>query len=283
MCQCVARSDCTVEVESFVYNMDPGACFPAFHGGTIRDTKALTHDVNSFSVELAQPADFDAGQFVTMQVPSVGGYRGYSMVNFERATSQLDFVIKKKPGGGCSEWLFKGGADGARVDLFGPLGTATFYPTLGKNILCIAGGSGVAGMMSILERARQERYFEQFNGYVFFGVRTYDDAFYLAELGKLASEFPDRLHVTIALSTRRLPLRHRWRTPLSGSIMDSCTKWRADTCRASTRTSALTWLDRLHLSMLRFACCCCKRSCPPTTSAMTNSVDADAKALRMPA
>ena len=34
-------------------------------------------------------------------------------------------------------------------------------------------------MMSILARARQERYFDQFNGYVFFGVRTYDDAFYL--------------------------------------------------------------------------------------------------------
>ena len=205
MCQCVARSDCTVEVANFVYNMDPGACFPAFHGGTIRYTKALTHDVNSFSVELAQPTDFDAGQFVTMQVPGVAGYRGYSMVNFERATSQLDFVIKKKSGGGCSEWLFKGGADGAHVDLFGPLGTATFYPTLGKNILCIAGGSGVAGMMSILERARQERYFEQFNGYVFFGVRTYDDAFYLAELGKLAREFPDRLHVTIALSDETAP------------------------------------------------------------------------------
>ena len=91
MCQCVARSDCTVEVANFVYNMDPGACFPAFHGGTIRDTKALTHDVNSFSVELAQPTDFDAGQFVTMQVPGVAGYRGYSMVNFERATITARF------------------------------------------------------------------------------------------------------------------------------------------------------------------------------------------------
>ena len=68
--------------------------------------------------------------------------------------------------------------------LFGPLGTATFHPNLGKNILCIAGGSGIAGMMSILARARQERYFEQFNGDVFFGVRTYDDAFYLAELAE---------------------------------------------------------------------------------------------------
>src|SRR5260370_6250350 len=127
------------------------------------------------------------------------------MVNFERATTRLDFVIKKKPGGGASEWLFKGGAIGAQVELFGPLGAATFYPNLGKNILCIAGGSGIAGMMSILARARQERYFDQFDGHVFFGVRTYKDAFYLAELSQLAREFPDRLRVTIALSDEAVP------------------------------------------------------------------------------
>ncbi len=52
-----------------------------------------------------------------------------------------------------SEWFFGGPIAGARVDLFGPLGAATFHPDLGKNLLCIAGGSGIAGMMSILSRA----------------------------------------------------------------------------------------------------------------------------------
>jgi toluene monooxygenase electron transfer component len=205
MCQCAARNDCTVEVANFVYNMDPGACVPAFRSGTLKDTRVLARDIIGFSVELAVPADFDAGQFVAMQVPGVPGYRGYSMVNFERATTRLDFVIKRKPGGGCSEWLFKGDADGARVELFGPLGAATFYPNLGKNILCIAGGSGIAGMMSILSRAHQEHYFDQFHGYLFFGVRTYLDGFYLDELSQLAREFPERLHVTIAFSDEAVP------------------------------------------------------------------------------
>jgi toluene monooxygenase electron transfer component len=205
MCQCVARSDCTVEVAAFVHSMEPGACIPAFRTGTIKSTKMLTHDVVSLTVELDQPADFDAGQFVAMQVPGVPGYRGYSMVNFERATSRFDFVIKRKPGGGASEWLFKGGATGTRVELFGPLGSATFHPHHAKNILCIAGGSGIAGMMSILAHAREARYFDQHDGHVFFGVRTYADGFFLAELSQLASEFPDRLHVTIALSDEPVP------------------------------------------------------------------------------
>ena len=216
MCQCAPRNDCTVEVANFVYNTDPGACVPAFRDGTIRDTKALTRDVNSFSVELARAADFDAGQFVAMQVPGVPGYRGYSMVNFERATTRLDFVIKKKPGGGASEWLFRGDVDGAHVELFGPLGVATFLPNLGKDILCIAGGSGIAGMMSILARARQAHYFERFNCHVFFGVRTFVDGFYLAELSQLAREFPDRLRVTIALSDEAVPAEARDAYPALG-------------------------------------------------------------------
>jgi toluene monooxygenase electron transfer component len=205
MCQCVAKNDCAIEVASFVYNMDPGACVPAFGRGTVKNVKTLTRDVISLSIELAAPCDFDAGQFVTVQVPGVPGYRGYSMVNFERATKRLDFVVKNKPGGGASDWLFKGGADGQQVEWFGPLGAATFFPNLGKNILCIAGGSGIAGMMAILSRARQEHYFDQYSGYVFFGVRTYRDAFYLDELSQLVREFPGRLEVTVALSDEDVP------------------------------------------------------------------------------
>lgn len=205
MCQCVAKNDCAVEVANFVYHMDPGACASAFGRGAIKNVKTLTHDVISFSIELEAPRDFDAGQFVAVQVPGVPGFRGYSMVNFERGARRLDFVVKKKPSGGASEWLFKGGIDGQPVELFGPLGVATFYPNLGKNILCIAGGSGIAGMMSILSRASQEHYFDQYCGYVFFGVRTYRDAFYLDELVQLAREFPHKLQVTVVLSDENVP------------------------------------------------------------------------------
>jgi toluene monooxygenase electron transfer component len=205
MCQVAPRRDCSVEVASFVYNMDPGACVPAWCNGTIARARLLTRDVIAFSVELAARRDFDAGQFMVMQVPGVPGYRGYSMVNFERGAKRLDFAVKKKPQGGASEWLFGGDIEGKQVQLFGPLGSATFFPNLGKNILCIAGGSGIAGMMSILERACQEHYFDQYSGDVFFGVRTMDDAFYLDELSRCRNEFPEKLRVTVALSDGSVP------------------------------------------------------------------------------
>ena len=90
------------------------------------------------------------------------------------------------PAAAFSEWLFDANRDGARLDVFGPLGKATFDPALGKNLLCIAGGSGLAGMMSILARAAEANYFERHKVWVFFGIRTMRDAFFLKELAGFA-------------------------------------------------------------------------------------------------
>jgi toluene monooxygenase electron transfer component len=207
MCQCAAAGDVTAEVASFVYAADSGACPAAGAVGVVSGARALTQDVMAFEIELDRPIDFDAGQFMAVTMPGIPGCRGYSMVNFDRRTRKLGFVVKKKPGGGVSEWLFAADRCASKVELFGPLGKATFHPSLAKHLLCIAGGSGIAGMMAILARACEERYFAQFRGDVFFGVRTMPDAFYLAELAAFRREFPENLAITVALSDEDVPER----------------------------------------------------------------------------
>jgi toluene monooxygenase electron transfer component len=200
MCQCAAQSDVSIEVASFVYPVDPDACRVGALGGTVGKVRALTHDVSALDVKLDRPCEFEAGQFMAVNAPGVRGMRGYSMVNFERAAKRLEFVVKKKPGGGFSEWLSSDKAAGARLELIGPLGKATFHPSLGKNILCIAGGSGIAGMMSILARADAANYFDRHKVWVFFGVRTLRDAFFLKEL----AAYP-KAEITVALSEEDPP------------------------------------------------------------------------------
>lgn len=200
MCQCAAAGDLAVEVTGFVETLDPAVCVPQACGGRIAAIRALTHDVAELDIALAQPVDFDAGQFMLVRVDGIAGSRGWSMVNYERGATRLRFVVKNKPGGALSAWLFSGDRSGTAVELFGPLGRATFYPDLGKNLLCIAGGSGIAGMMSILERAAGADYFQRHDGHVFFGVRTMRDAFYLREFEALRKRCGDRLSVVIALS-----------------------------------------------------------------------------------
>jgi toluene monooxygenase electron transfer component len=200
MCQCAAEEALTLEVSKFVYGMEPGACVPETCAGTVRNARRLTHDVIGFALEFERPRDFDAGQFVLLAPAGRPGYRAYSMCNFERGGRQLELVVKRKPAGGFSEWLFGADRDGARLETFGPLGKATFDPALGKNVLCIAGGSGIAGMMSILSRATRSRYFDHYRGWLFFGVCSMRDAFFLEELSQYVRRFSGKLEIVIALS-----------------------------------------------------------------------------------
>jgi toluene monooxygenase electron transfer component len=200
MCQCSPQGDVSIEVASFVYPADPGAYRVAPLAGTVSAVRPLTHDVSAVEVALDAPCEFDAGQFMAVSAPGVPGMRGYSMVNCDHPAKRLEFVVKKKPGGGFSEWLFSDKARGARLAMVGPLGKATFHPGMAKNVLCIAGGSGIAGMMSILGRAAAARYFDRHDVYVYFGVRGMRDAFFLEEL----SAYP-QAEITVALSDEDVP------------------------------------------------------------------------------
>ncbi len=200
MCQCTATSDLSLEVTAFVEAFDPAVCVPAAVKGRIHAMTLLTHDVVEIDIALDAPMDFDAGQFVLVRVPGIEGSRGWSMVNHAHAATMLRFVVKRKPSGRLSDWLFTEPRIGVPVELFGPLGSATFYPDIAKNIVCIAGGSGIAGMMSILERAVAAQHFTRFDGDIFFGVRTMKDAFYLEELSAQKARGGDRLNITVVLS-----------------------------------------------------------------------------------
>jgi toluene monooxygenase electron transfer component len=203
MCQCTAETDLTLQVPKFINSMDSGA--PQSRSGIVGNARMLTHDVMAFDIELDAPCDFDAGQFMVLAAPGLAGYRGYSMTNFEAGARRLGFIVKKKSGGAFSDWLFGGERNGARLEGFGPLGKSTFDPSLGKNVLCIAGGSGLAGMMSILSRAASAGYFERYKVRVFFGIRTMRDAFFLKEL----SAYP-KADITVALSEQDVPESNDW-------------------------------------------------------------------------
>ena len=201
MCQALPGGDCELEIaRGAVERMPAGTCVPVHVGGVIRRWTPLTHDVAAFDVELEHPVDFEAGQFMVMTVAGISGGRAYSMVNDERRTRRLAFVVKAKPGGRFSERFFGVGVEGAPVTLFGPLGHATFDPEMDKELLCIAGGSGIAGMMSILARACRGGYFTRHRGELFFGVRTARDLFFVDELAAFRATAPDALRVTLALS-----------------------------------------------------------------------------------
>jgi toluene monooxygenase electron transfer component len=197
MCQTRARSDCVIKVSS---EIGVSESHPAPRRGVIRNIRELTNDVVRFDIDLSRPMSFLAGQFVVIESPNVTGARAYSMVNFDAEADRIELVIKRKPDGRFSDWMFDARQGDLEVAVFGPLGRAVFHPHEDKNIVGIAGGSGIAGIMSVLERAVQTDYFLGHKGSVFFGVRTLQDVFYLEALARYVASSHGNLEVTLALS-----------------------------------------------------------------------------------
>ena len=200
MCQAAAGSNCEIEIPANVDASRSPAHRPVYGNARIAQIDRLTHDVVAIHLETDRVLSFQAGQFIVVRAPTIEGYRAYSMVNFEPATSRLEFVIKRKPDGRFSDWIFGDEACGATVEWFGPLGKATFDPGEQRSIVAIAGGSGIASMMSILDLGRRSRHFQHFDGAVFFGVRGNDDVFYGDRLNECAAAFGGALQVVVALS-----------------------------------------------------------------------------------
>ena len=247
---------------------------PACLKGTLRDPRPLTDDVIAFEVELEGWLDFAAGQFVLLETPDVDGARAYSIAGSNRGGGRLTLVTKRRPGGRFGQWLFGGGADGAPLTVFGPLGRAVFVPSLQRHLLCLAGGTGIAGMLCILRRAADDGHFARFDAHLFFGVRAARDAFYLEELTTIRARHPGRITVTVALSDEEAPnhwllLTRRWNLPV-----DSSMRWRESAWQAASLTCGPMSPARGRWWTRAFVCCSRWAACPLRRSVATDSTRA---------
>lgn len=219
LCQARALSACTFEIPGSADLSAGPQPQPAFGQAEVLRLERLTTDIAALHLRTDPMLKFRAGQFTVLHAPQIGGFRAYSMVNHPGAGQDIEFVVKKKPGGGFSEWLFSRATPGDRLEWFGPLGKATFDPGEQRTIVCIAGGSGIAPIISILEAGSAARHFELFDGAVYFGVRSGADVFYLERLSRVAAGFPGRLKIMVVLShdTPTEELRQRYPALLFGS------------------------------------------------------------------
>lgn len=210
LCQSYARSDCGIVVPPGPkLDMDT-ATLPGYHHGRVCGTGMLTEDVLIMQVALDRPMHFKAGQFALLAARGVEGFRAYSMVNEAGHASTLELIVKRKPGGKLTELLFSRDRTDLEFDVLGPIGRATFDSSIQGtgDLICAAGGTGIAGIMSVLAEASASGYLERHRAVVYFGVRTGADLFFLDRFAKLCRRHPNALRVVIAISEEDVASAH---------------------------------------------------------------------------
>lgn len=200
MCQAAPRTGCRIAPLEPLGPWRAGAERPAGLTARVDRLAPLTHDMLALSLVLEQPMVFEAGQFVLLAAPETAGLRAYSMANGETSSRQLDFIVKRKPGGGFSDWLFARARQGDALRLFGPLGSAVLEPSLGHDLLVVVGGSGLAVALSLLGRAVGGGYLGPHRARLVFGIRTMQDAAALPQISLWRERFGADFEATVALS-----------------------------------------------------------------------------------
>ncbi len=192
-CQALPQGDCRVQVRLGPVEGAREEPRPAPFSATVETLERLVPGVIAFSCRPAQPVPFLPGQYVLLQVPG-GERRAYSMANTEAET--LDFIAKEKPGGHASRYLFDELATGGTVNLEGPYGRAYLRTPPEREIVCVAGGSGLAPILSVVEGALARP--DTPGVRLFFGANTAEELFMVDEMEALAAAH-DRLSLTLAV------------------------------------------------------------------------------------
>lgn len=159
------------------------------------EKRAITGDMAEYSFQAEGAADFIPGQFAMLKLPGIDAERAYSMSNLPNPEGIWTFVIKEVPGGAASTYLANELNVGDVIDLDGPFGMAFFQQESPRDIVCIAGGSGLSPILSILRAAIGDAGNPDRKIYLFYGART-PEGLCLEYLRDSVLQLDDRIEFT---------------------------------------------------------------------------------------
>lgn len=192
-CQVKVRENITMRIPEELLNVK-------LFSATVASTRPVTHDIKEISFSLIEPEEIPhmSGQYVQVQAPSPEGpvFRAYSISSPVHRPGGVELVVRLVPGGIASTYLHNLKA-GDPVVFTGPYGEFRLKQDPAVEIICVAGGCGMAPVKNIIYSIYEQ--WPDRSCWLFFGCRTTADVFYLDEFKALAEKHPN-FHVVYALS-----------------------------------------------------------------------------------
>lgn len=186
----------------------------------------LNHRVKRIVVQSDSATElFRPGAYAELALPGITPNRMYSYSNSNTDGDQLEFLVSKHPSGKASTYLHEQLKVGQMIELKGPYGTCQL-PKGSWNVLGMAGGTGLAPVISIFEQALAAGATEEF--ILLFSVLTDTDVFELPRLSRLRKLYSNfKYELVIAEGPSTFSPQTGLITEYLRSRFDSLTGWRA--------------------------------------------------------
>lgn len=178
-CRALPVSDCIV-----VYDDDPEAPNHKLCRLSARvvASENATHDIAVIRLAVEGEFAFSAGQFASLAFPGLPA-RDYSMAS-RPDEAELAFHVRRVAGGKVSEAVHAADIVGRTLSVSGPYGTSYLRQRHTGPMLLVAGGSGLAPIVSILETALRAGMRQRM--VLYFGARAERDLYAMDRLQALA-------------------------------------------------------------------------------------------------
>ena len=148
---CCATLQSDVVIEAEIESDDDARNLPVRDfPGTVSRIESLTPTIKGVWIRLDAPMDFQAGQYVNLELPSGQGSRAFSLANSPQQADEVELNIRLVPGGQATTWVHQSLKVGDRVKLAGPYGRFFVRKSAGMPSLFLAGGSGLSSPKSMI-------------------------------------------------------------------------------------------------------------------------------------
>ena len=182
-CTSVLSESCAIEIPE----PDEIVTHPArIIKATVTAIEEATHDIRIIRLRPAKPLSFSPGQYATLQF-TPDHIRPYSMASL-CTDEELEFHIRRVPDGRVTSYVFDQIKLGDVIRVSGPLGTAYLRTRHEGPLLCVAGGTGLAPILSIVRGAIAANMDNPIH--LYFGVRSPQDIYRLDQLKVLQTLHP---------------------------------------------------------------------------------------------
>jgi NAD(P)H-flavin reductase len=164
---------------------------PAWWIATVTRTELRGPDIAVLTLQPEQPLSYLPGQHVSVQTPRWPRlWRTYSIANTPHPDGLLRLHVRAVGGGLVSSVLVHQVRAGDPLVLGAPAGTMTADMRSSRDVLCLAGGTGLAPLKAIVEGiigAPSPRHREIV---LYHGARRHQDLYDLAELREMELAYP---------------------------------------------------------------------------------------------
>jgi len=174
-CQLKVKNDIAIRIPDELFNIKE-------FSAEVSEIRDLTYDIKLLRLKLAEPFEinFTPGQYVQLQSEPYEGVRervsrAYSIASAAGEKGMIDLMVRLVPDGICTTWVHEHLNEGDTVRFTGPMGDFGLRDGDGE-IIMIAGGSGMAPMIPLLEEIKS-RDVPRKTTY-FFGAGCKKDLFY---------------------------------------------------------------------------------------------------------